>query len=65
MFNDQIKRFDFWDIGLIKLSVASAVLFILAVLPEAMDWVSSIHWGWFLAAAIIFAIRPQVKFWKR
>lgn len=64
MFDEQIKRLDMWDIGLIKWSVAAFVLFILSIWPAAMNWVAGVHWGWFLGVAIILAIRPLGRAWK-
>jgi polyferredoxin len=56
-----LKKMDIWDIGLIKLAVASGAFFLITVWPAAMDLVHSIHWGWFLGAMVLFALRP----WKR
>ena len=55
------KRLDHWDTGLIKLSSMAFILFLITVSPALMTLVQSIHWGWFLAATIVFAARP----WKR
>lgn len=55
------RKLDHWDTGLIKLSSMAFILFLITVWPAAMRLVHSIHWGWFLAAFILFAIRP----WKR
>lgn len=52
------KKLDFLDTGLIKFSSASFVLFVLTIWPAAMAWVHQVHWGWFLAATIVFAARP-------
>lgn len=61
--NKKVKKLDVHDIQLTKLAVAASVLFILNIWPSAMNWVASIHWAWFLVAAIIFAIRPMKRFW--
>ena len=52
-----LKKLDVWDIALIKLSSAAFILFVITVWSGAMDLVNSIHWGWFLAAAIVFGLR--------
>jgi len=53
---------DVHDIGLTKLSIAAGVLFIITVWLATMNLVHKIHWGWFLVAMIIFAIRPMKRF---
>lgn len=53
-----IKKIDWLDVALIKISTAALVLFVITIWPAAMDLVHSIHWGWFLAALIILAARP-------
>jgi len=57
----KVKKLDIHDIQLTKLSVAAFVLLVLNLWPTAMSWVANIHWGWFLAATIIFAWRPLMK----
>jgi uncharacterized membrane protein len=54
----KVKKMDTWDVGLTKLSVAVAVLFIITIWSGAMDWVNSVNPWYFLIAFIIFAIRP-------
>tara|TARA_Y100000034_G_scaffold22546_2_gene26011 strand:- start:14290 stop:14487 length:198 start_codon:yes stop_codon:yes gene_type:complete len=63
MYEKQMKKLDVQDISLIKLSVASFILFLITVWPAAMDLVHSIHWGWFLGAFIVFAARPTYRFY--
>ena len=53
-----LKKLDILDIALIKVSSMAFILFIITVWPAAMDLVNQIHWGWFLAAGVIFAARP-------
>jgi hypothetical protein len=62
-FDKKMKKLKTHDIALVKLSTAAFVLFVITVWPAAMDLVHSIHWGWFLAAFVIFAISPTVKFY--
>jgi hypothetical protein len=63
----KMKNLDGFDLGLIKLGVASFVLFLITVPTPArnmlMQWVHSVHWGWFLGVAILAMIRPWKKMW--
>ena len=63
-WDKKIKKMDCWDMKLVKLSTVAFVLLILNIWPAAMGWVASVHWGWFLAATIIFAWRPLMRVWK-
>ena len=60
-FDKRIKRMGLQEVQLTKFSVASSTLFLITVWPAALELVQSIHWGWFLAAAIVFAILPVKK----
>ena len=60
-FDPKVKKMDVHDIQLTKLSTAAFILFLITVWPAAMNLVHSIHWGWFLGAAVIFAFRPAKK----
>ena len=57
-FEKAVKKLDVLDISLIKLSVAATVLFVITIWPAAMDWVHSVNTWYFLAAAIVLAMRP-------
>ena len=59
------KNMDFWDIGLIKLSVAALVLFIITIWSAAMTWVHSVNTWYFLIAAVIFGARPFYKYYLK
>ena len=59
-----MKKLDKNDVYLIKLSSAAFILFLITVWPAAMELVHSIHWGWFLGAAIVFMLRPFKKYMK-
>lgn len=65
MFKDKIKKLDVWDISFIKFGSVSFILFLITVWPAAMELVHSIHWGWFLGAAIAFSARPYMKVWGK
>ena len=61
----KVKKLDVHDIQLTKLSTVAFVLLVLNLWPEAMNWVGGVHWGWFLGALIIFALRPVKKFLRK
>ena len=56
----KLKKTDIWDIGLIKWTSITFILFVITVWPAAMELVHSIHWGWFLAVTIILSARPFI-----
>lgn len=39
-----------------KLSVAAFVLFLITAWPWLMSLVHKVHWGWFLAATLLFCV---------
>ena len=61
MFNKAIKKMTIWDMGLTKLAVAAATLFVITIWPAAMDWVHTVNPWYFLVAMVIFALKP----WSR
>ena len=63
MFEEKLKRLDVTDVGLIKLSVAAVVLFLIGIWPGLLDLVLSVSPWYFLVAFVIFAVRPFYKFW--
>jgi len=56
--NKKIKKFNVLDVGLVKWSVVAGVLFLITVWPALHDLIMKVHWGWYLAAMIIFMIKP-------
>jgi uncharacterized membrane protein YiaA len=50
------------EVASIKLASISFILFLITVWPAAMNLVNKIHWGWFLAATIVFSIGPLSKY---
>jgi len=52
--NKKIKNFKWYDMSLIKLSVAGFILMIVALLPI----IASLSWYWYLIMGVVFAIRP-------
>ena len=55
-----VKRLDVFDIGLIKLSVAAAVLLI------AKYWIAltSLAWYWYVIVFVLVVIRPLMHMFK-
>ncbi len=64
-FDPCTKNLDFHDIGLTKFSVTAAVLFLLTIWPALRNLALSVSWGWYLAAMILFAIRPIKHFFGK
>lgn len=58
------ENFGFWDIGLTKLSVLSATLFLVSVWQSFADWAMNTHWAWFLVISLILAVKPLVAVFK-
>ena len=63
--NRKIKKLDMWDIGLIKLAVAAAVIVILRLWSAADNWLSAINIWWIVLAFVVFAIRPLIKYYGK
>ena len=63
-FDPKVKKMNYHDIQLTKISTAAFILFLITVWPAAMDLVHRIHWGWFLGVAILAALRPAKKFFN-
>ena len=63
--NKGVKKMDLWDVGLIKLSVAAGVLFLITIWPALMDLVHSVNPWYFLLAFVIIAIRPTYRFYMK
>ncbi len=61
MFEKRMKKIDAVDIGLIKLGMVAFTLFLITVWPAAMNWVHSVHWGWFLGVALVILARPYYR----
>jgi hypothetical protein len=64
-FGKRVKKLDAVDLTLIKLSAMAFILFLITVWPALMNLVHRIHWAWFLAAAIILALRPKFRAWMK
>jgi hypothetical protein len=48
-----------------KLASMAFILFVITVWPAAMQLVHSVHWGWFLGAAVLFYILHWIMCKKR
>ena len=62
--NQRVKKLNVLDIGLIKLGVVASTLFVLTVRPSIMNWVLTVHWGWFLIVGLILSARPAYRFYS-
>ncbi|MFH1585645.1 MAG: hypothetical protein ABIB79_02675 [archaeon] len=60
-WNNNIKKFDVWDIKLIKLSVVAFVCLIISLWPRVGVYIMAVDWWWFLAALVLLAWRPMKK----
>ncbi len=56
-----VKKFEWFDISLVKLSTAAFILMI----AKLWTGILALEWYWYLALAIIFAIRPWVQMFKK
>ena len=59
------KNFGLWDIGLTKLAVFSATLFLISLWSGFANWVMNTHWAWFLIIALVAAIKPVMASLKK
>jgi len=59
----KVKKMDVHDVQLTKLSVVAFMLFLITVWPAFLNLAMKAHWGWYLAATIIFAWRPMRRVW--
>jgi hypothetical protein len=59
--NSKIKKFNWLDMGLIKLSVAAFAL----MLAKLWSPLLALQWYWYLIFFVILAIRPIVKMCKK
>ena len=59
-WNKQIKKMDWLDIGLIKLSVAGVILMIAKLWTPLL----SLDWYWYGLIFVLAAIKPLSKFKK-
>jgi len=54
----KVKKMDEWDVGLIKLSVAAFILFVITIWPAALSLTLSISPWWYLIVFVLAAARP-------
>ncbi len=59
------KNLKVWDIGLIKWSSIIFTLFVVSVWPAFTNWVTNIHWAWFLVISLALAIKPVIAIFKK
>lgn len=65
MYKKRLAKFDFWDIGLIKLTSFTVALLFVSFFSGFAQWVQSISPLYFLLAVVIFAVRPAYKFFLK
>ena len=58
--NAKVRKFDWLDIGLIKLSVAAFILMVAKFWPEILG----LNWYWYAVIVVLAAIRPAGKMWR-
>jgi hypothetical protein len=63
--DERVKKLDTADIALTKWSVVAVVLFLITAWPALLELVLRVHWGWYLGAAILLALRPMKRFWRK
>ncbi len=63
-FGKEVKRLDFLDMGLIKLSVVAFVLWILSVWSSAREFLNLVNSWYFFIAFLILALRPALKMFR-
>lgn len=61
---EMMKRADLADISLIKWSSMIFALFVVSAWPGFANWVTNVHWAWFLVISLILAVRPVMKIFK-
>lgn len=59
------KNFGLSDVALTKSAVFFATLFLISAWAGFTNWVMNIHWAWFLAIALVLAIRPLMTSLKK
>lgn len=62
--NKCMKNIDMCDMYCVKTATIAFVLFLITVWPAFLNLVIKVHWGWFLAAMIVFMWRPLMKCMK-
>ena len=62
-FKNMVKKLDFVDVGLIKLSVFAFTLGLVSYSNEFTAWVQSVNYMWFVAIFVLAVARPFYKAW--
>jgi len=60
-FNDRVKQLTIWDVKLAQGAAMLLAVIIVKLLPPILD----VSIGWFVAAAVVVAIRPMWAFFGR
>jgi hypothetical protein len=59
--NDRIKKFDWLDMGFIKLAVAAFVLMVAKLWAPVLY----LNWYWYLVLFLVFAIKPVCRMCRK
>jgi fatty acid desaturase len=60
----RVKKMDVHDLQLTKLSVIAFVCFVISLWNSLAVYIMVIDWWWYLAATIILAWRPIMRFFR-
>ncbi len=60
-FNDRVKQLTIWDVKLVQGAAMLLAVIIVKLFPPILD----VNIGWFVAAAVVVAIRPMWAFFFR
>ncbi|MBT3691456.1 hypothetical protein HOG16_04410 [Candidatus Woesearchaeota archaeon] len=58
---DSVKKFEWFDISLVKLSTAAFILMV----AKLWSGILALEWYWYLIIAVIVAIRPFTQMLKK
>ena len=59
------KNYNLFDITLVKAAVFFGTLCLVSLSPAFNNWVTSIHWTWFLVIGLALAVKPMIKSCKK
>jgi len=63
--NFNFKKFELLDVAMTKAAVFFGALFLFSAWAAFANWVTSVHWAWFLAIALVLAAKPMMKSLKK
>ena len=65
MIKMNFKNYNLLDIALVKAAVFLGALCLVSISPTFNNWVTSIHWAWFLIVGLALAVKPMIKSCKK